>query len=73
MATCGLLPHFKLVSGFQQATEATDEGFIIPPAPGWLAVDFLAAISTNFDPLLHGEGSIWLGLSGVKAEMRKRL
>ena len=48
--------------GFEDTTDMTDEGFIIPSAPGWLAVDFLAAISTDFDPLLHGEESIWLCL-----------
>ena len=59
--------------GFQNTTEATDEGFIIPSAPGWLPVYFLVARGTNFDPLLHGGWIIRLCLLTVKAEMRKRL
>jgi UPF0716 family protein affecting phage T7 exclusion len=50
------LPHRQLVSGFQDATDATNEGFIIPPAAGWRSVYFLAAIGTNFYSLLHVAG-----------------
>ena len=64
------MPYCKLVLGFQQAT---NEGFIIPSAPGWLPVDFLVARSTDFYSPVHSAAIIWLCLLTVKAEIGKRL
>ncbi len=57
----------------KQSTERTDFGCIVFPAGGRVAVYFLAAISTNFDPLLHSERSIVLSLLTVNAQIGKRL
>jgi len=67
-----LLPQLKLVPGFQYTTDSTNKGFIIFPAAGWLAVDFLVAIRTNFDPLVHYAAIIWLCLLPVKVAIGKR-